>query len=135
MLDESVDFLFLQAVMEYVTNVSGIYRNCPTMLRVGGIISHSIDFKSGGKSMAWNGHWRYLDWLWKIIVSRRPFPINREPLSSHLKAEQYNEFEALDFIPVLTKNTLSHKRLAVEFKQITEDEPSTSGAFIIARKL
>jgi ubiquinone/menaquinone biosynthesis C-methylase UbiE len=132
--DGSVDYLFSQAVMEHVSDIRDIYSNCYRVLKMGGIMSHSIDFKSHGKSTAWNGHWQYPAWLWRIVVGKRPFLINRQPLSSHLKVIEECGFEVLEVIPVIKKNSILRHRLASEFKNLNVRDLTTAGVFIIASK-
>lgn len=131
---DSVDFILSQAVMEHVDNLDNVYKNCSLWLKQGGIMSHQIDFKSHGKSTEWNGHWAYPDWIWQIIVGTRPFLINRQPLSSHLASIRSNGFEILNIIPVKSLNRLSRKQLATPFRGLSEEDLTTSGAAVIAKK-
>ncbi len=130
----SFDLIISQAVMEHVSDVDMIYRSCMRLLKPGGLMSHQIDFKSHGKASEWNGHWKYPMWLWRVIVGRRPFLINRVPLSGHLKSIERAGFEILAVVRVSTPSQLERSRLAEPFQDLSDDDLTTSGAAIIARK-
>ncbi len=51
-------------------------------------MSHQIDFKSAWAFHAWNGYRTCSDRLWEITLGRRPFMINRQPASVHLRLIQ-----------------------------------------------
>jgi hypothetical protein len=85
-----------------------VYQAMATWLRRGGVMSHQIDFKCHTTASTWNGHWAYGDLTWKLIKGRRPYVINRQPLSTHL-------------------HLLSRRHL-------TDDDLTTSAAYILAVK-
>mgnify|MGYP003947427055 CR=1 FL=1 len=73
---DSVDFIFSISVLEHVTDPLGVYQTCFSWLRPGGVMSHKIDHSSHGITKHWNGHYWLPDWLWKLILGRRPYAIN-----------------------------------------------------------
>jgi hypothetical protein len=83
--DATLDLIFSQAVLEHVDDLPSVYEMCRNWLRPGGLMSHTIDFKCHGSSNQWNGHWTYPSWLWRILLGRRKYFINRQPLSRHLE--------------------------------------------------
>ena len=56
-------------------------------------MSHQIDFTSHGVTEKWNGHRAYSDLLWKIIVGKRKYLINREPVSTHIGLMEKYDFD------------------------------------------
>ena len=84
------DLVFSQAVLEHVDDLPLIYAMCTKWLKPGGLMSHTIDFKCHGVSSQWNGHWTYLPFLWRVLLGRRAYFINRKPLSYHLKRNRQN---------------------------------------------
>ena len=81
----SVDLIYSHSVLEHVVDVPLTLRCCFAWLRPGGRMSHQIDFTSHGITKAWNGHWQYPEWLWRIIVGGRPYLINRLPASAQAR--------------------------------------------------
>lgn len=131
---DSINFLISQAVMEHVSDLDNVYRNCWHWLEPGGVMSHQIDFKSHGKSKELNGCWKYSDSMWKIIVGKRPFLINRVPLSKHLNILRICGFIILKVVPVKTSNSLKPEQLAKRYKELNQDDLTTSGALVVAMK-
>ena len=85
---ESMDLIFSQAVLEHVDDLDLAYDSMYAWLKPGGYMSHVIDFKSHEIAEKWNGHWSYSDLTWKLIRGKKPYLLNREPLSTHLKAHE-----------------------------------------------
>jgi hypothetical protein len=90
--DGAVDYIFSQAVLEHVDDLAGVYAAMRKWLTADGIMSHQIDFKCHGKANAWNEHWTYSDFLWKIMVGRQAYLLNRQPHSVHLKLIEQSGF-------------------------------------------
>ncbi len=130
----SVDLVFSQAVLEHVDDIRFTYRACHRWLKPGGVMSHQIDFKSHGITDAWNGQWGYPDWLWTITRGKKPYFINREPLSAHLAAIQEAGFEIVRVLPVRREGGLRRRELAGRFRSLSDDDLSTASAHILARK-
>jgi hypothetical protein len=131
---ESVDLAFSQAVMEHVVDVRGTYRALAKWIKTGGATSHAIDFRCHHTAREWNGHWGYSDWMWKIIVGRRAFLINREPHSEHIHALHENGFLIRADQRYHEGSGLAREQLATRFRHLSEDDFLTSGTFVIAQK-
>ena len=105
-----------------------------------GCISNQIDFESHGLSDEWNGHWSFSDLTWKLIKGNRPYLINREPLSKHLEAAQDAGFKIISVLPVKPfssdtyTGTIRRANLTKKFKNISEEDFTTTSAHILARK-
>jgi SAM-dependent methyltransferase len=130
----SVDWIFSQAVMEHVEDVGTTYAACRDWLRPGGIMTHQIDLKSHGTAAAWNGHWAYSDALWRIIRGRRLYLINRLPASAHRRAIEAAGFAIVAEQPVPRRDGIARKRLSARFAALSDDDLTTSGLFIAARR-
>jgi hypothetical protein len=131
---ESVDLVFSQAVMEHVVDIHGTYRTLAKWLKPGGCMSHTVDFRSHHTAAEWNGHWGYSDLLWKIIVGRRAFLINREPHSSHLRALSSNGLKVRCDQRRQEGNGLDRRQFARRFRDLEDEDVVTSGSFIVAQK-
>ena len=131
---ESVDLILFQAALEHVDDLKLAYRAMRRWLRPDGWISHQIDFRSHGMTEAWNGHWACSDMTWKLIRGNRPFLLNREPHSTHLKIMAEEGFTVVCDRTFRTESRLTRRRLAKRFWDIPEDDLTVSGAFIQAVK-
>jgi len=131
---ESVDMIYSQAVLEHVDDLRHAYRSMWLWLKPTGYVSHQIDFKSHGTADEWNGHWAHSDFLWKMIRGRRPYLLNREPHSSHLALLKEEGFRILCDKTIKSESTFTVDELAPRFRSFTEDDLTTSGAFIQAVK-
>ena len=138
--NDSVDVVFSQAVLEHVEDLKNTYDAMYKWVKKGGCISNQIDFESHGLSDEWNGHWSFSDLTWKLMKGNRPYLINREPLSKHLEAAQDAGFEIISVLPVQTfpsdayTGTIERTKLAKKFRNISEEDFTTTSAYILARK-
>ena len=138
--NDSVDVVFSQAVLEHVRDLNHTYESMYRWVKKGGCISNQIDFESHGLSDEWNGHWSFSDLTWKLIKGNRPYLINREPLSKHLEAAQDAGFKIISVLPVKTfssdtyTGTIRRANLTKKFKNISEEDFTTTSAHILARK-
>ncbi len=131
---ESVDIVYSQAVLEHVDELKDTYRTMHIWLKPEGHMSHQIDFKCHDCAALWNGHWTYSDLEWKLIRGRRPYLINREPLSTHKKLLADTGFEIIHIQTVKQNSSLTTDKLAKRFQNITAQDMVTSSAFILAAK-
>lgn len=129
-----VDWILSQAVMEHVDGLAETYRACWHWLAPGGFMSHQIDYKSHGTAPAWNGHWAYSDAAWRMVRGGRGFLINRQPHSAHIAGQREAGFEILLDRPVTRTDGLPRERLARRYHALGNDDLTTAGAFILARK-
>ena len=73
-------------------------------------------------------------WLWRLIVGRRPYLINRAPPSEHLRLLRAAGFEITLELHNLQTQYLDHSRLAPRWRSLEENDRRSLGAFIQARK-
>jgi hypothetical protein len=132
--DSSVDFIFSQAVLEHVDDLSSTYRALCRWLKPGCFMSHVIDFRSHNITKPWNGHWSYSSRLWKLVRGKRPYLINRQPHSVHLAHLEQCRFDVVCDARISDTSGISRKELASEFKYISDEDLTLSLAFLIALK-
>jgi hypothetical protein len=132
--DGSIDFIYSQAVLEHIDDLRTAYRALHSWLKPTGLMSNQIDFKSHGMADEWNGHWTYSDFQWKLIRGNRPYLINRKPHSTHLRLMKAAGFEVRCDLKVKTPSNISRSALAPRFEDLSDDDLTTSGAFIQAAK-
>jgi hypothetical protein len=128
----SIDMIYSQAVLEHVNDLPAVYRAMRLWLKPTGVMSHQIDYRCHGKADTWNGHWGYSEAVWRVIVGRRVYLLNRAPHSEHMALLRLAGFEVVTERVVRTPSGLPRARLASRFQSLTEDDLTTSGAFIIA---
>ena len=129
---QTVDLIYSQAVMEHIDDLSNAYRSMSLWLKPGGYVSHAIDFKSHGLAAAWNGHWTYSDFTWKLIRGNRPYGINRAPLSVHADLLKEHGFTIRTQIDQKRESAIRRAELASRFRGMSEDDMTTSSVFIQA---
>jgi hypothetical protein len=129
----ALDMVFSQAVMEHVAQVDSTYAAFYKWLCPGGLMSHTIDYKSHGYTSDWNGHWAISEKLWKIVKGNRPYLINRLPHSAHIEAIKKAGFQ---IVGEVKRNSapLPRQKLSEKFRTLSDDDLRTSGAFIQAMK-
>ena len=130
----SVDMVCSQAVLEYVDDLGAAYQTMRAWLAPGGMMSHQIDFSAHQTSRHWDGHWAYSDRVWKRMRGRRSYWLNREPCSVHLALLQRLGFEILCNLRALQPPEVARAALAPRFRELSSDDLSTRGAFVLARK-
>jgi hypothetical protein len=130
----TVDLILSHSVLEHVVNLEDTYRACALWLKPGGWMSHQIDFTSHHLAKEWNDHWTYPDWMWKIIVGKRPFLINRQPCSHHLQLLRASGFDIVCHLKKTGANGIKRSQLALDWRGLSEDDFACAGAFIQARK-
>lgn len=131
---ESVDLIYSQAVMEHIDDLPRAYRAMNYWLKPGGYVSHAIDFRSHRVANGWNGHWAYSDLTWRLIRGKRPYLINRQPMSAHLGLLRAEGFVVREEARDRAEPAVPRGRLARGFRGMTEDDLTTATAFIQAQK-
>lgn len=132
---QRVDLILSHAVLQSVLDLDSTYATLYSWLKPGGLMSHQIDFTSFRTSRAWNGHWAYSEAVWKLIVGRRPYLINREPHSTHIRLMTKQGFTIVcDLQNYSNERGITRPLLSSRWKHIAEDDFTCSGAFIQARR-
>lgn len=138
----SFDGFFSQAVLEHVNDIARAYGLAFELLKPGGWSWHVIDFRSHCLSAAWNGHWRYPEWLWKMALGRREFFLNRLPLSDHLdlaaqagfRVEAAIRYEAGENPSLAEGPGLDPESFAYPFSRMSPADASTAAAMLVLKK-
>jgi SAM-dependent methyltransferase len=130
----SLDLVFSQAVLEHVDELEEAYAAMRRWLKPGGVASHTIDYRSHGTARGWNGHWALGELSWRLVRGRRPFLLNREPHSTHTELLRRYGFEVVTEIAARRPSDVRRDRLAARFRGLSEDDLTTSLAFIQAVK-
>lgn len=132
--ESSVDLVISHSVLEHVTDLPATYRALYRWLKPGALMSHQIDFGSHGMTALWNGHRACSELVWRITHGKRPYLINREPISKHI---ELIEAAGFDVVTVLTRHRydgIKRERLGARWKGITEEDLSCCEAYVQARK-
>ncbi|MEM4326145.1 MAG: methyltransferase domain-containing protein [Candidatus Pacearchaeota archaeon] len=132
--EEKVDLIFSQAVMEHIIELESAYKIMFKWLKEGGYISHQIDFRAHETHKVWNGHWKYSNLIWKIIMHGRSYPINRQPYSVHIKNILNSGFEIRNSFIVNSKNGYKRTDFKEPFSSFENEDYLISSAHIIAKK-
>lgn len=132
--EETVDVILSHSVLEHVADLEASYRAFYKWLKPNGVMSHQIDFQSHHLSKEWNGYRSYSEPLWKIIMGKRPFLINREPFSVHINHLKNNSFKITCQLQNYQPNGIKRSQLSSYWEDISEDDLACSGAFIQSQK-
>jgi SAM-dependent methyltransferase len=132
---ESMDMILSQTVLQHMHDLKETYATMYTWLKKGGILSHRIDLSSAGFSDEWDGHRTYSDLEWRIVRGTNYYFINREPYSVHIQYLKDLNFRIISDIKSKSQPTVANKRnLAKRFRNLSEEDLSTSGVFLQAVK-
>ena len=130
----SVDLIYSHSVLEHVRDACAVYASCARWLKPNGWMSHQVDLQSHGVTRAWNGHWQYPQWLWKLIVGGRPYLINRHPAAKHLHMMQAVGFEPMLELRNNRADGMAREHLSRPYRDMPDSELTCCGLFIQARK-
>lgn len=131
---KDIDLIISQAVMEHVDDVTFAYAEMYRWLKPGGIISHQIDFRTHEMTDQWDGHFYIGQHLWKILAHGRKYPMNRLPLSAHIKAIEKTGFKIKNIVPFRSQCNFSKQAPRVPEIAFQEEDLITSSALIQAIK-
>jgi hypothetical protein len=132
--EESVDVILSHSVLEHVVDIANTYPALYLWLKHAGLMSHQIDFTAHGLSEQWNGYRAYPEWLWKLIVGRRPFLINRQPCSEHIECIKKNHFKIICLMKNYKTGGIARSQLSSYWKNISDDDLACAGIFVQAQK-
>lgn len=134
MQPESIDWIFSQAVLEHVDHLNETYHHCFRCLKVGGIMTHQVDFQCHETAAAWNGHWTYPQWLWSLMRGRRPWFVNRLPHSTHREMQHQAGFKLCAEILQEQESGINRAQLSRQFKSMSDKDMTTAGAMFVSIK-
>jgi hypothetical protein len=128
--DVKLDLVISQAVLEHVADLESTYAALARYVRVGGGMSHVIDFRSHRLTKAWDGHLQYSPMLWQLVKGRRPYLLNRAPLSRHMMLLAKSAFDPLPVVRGTRFPELPDANLAHEFRDWSDEDRTTTGALV-----
>ena len=126
--------IFSQTVLQYVDDLSGTYRMMAAWLKPGGFMSHQIDYKNYHLADEWNGHWCYSDIEWAVVKGQRTYTNNRAPHSAHIAALRAAGLSIAYEQRATQPSSLRPSDLAPNFRHLSADDLTASGAFILSVK-
>jgi len=129
-----VDLLLSHSVLEHVTDLQQTYLAMERWLRPGGWMTHQIDLTSHGLCEKWNGHRAYSDLVWKLIVGKRPFLINREPPSMHIMLMRQHGFDIVCEMALRMSGSIERSELAARWHTLSDSDLNTASMFVQACK-
>jgi len=133
--DGEVDLLFSHVVLCMVNgDLERLYARFARWVRPGGWMSHQTDFLSHGSAPQWNGHLAIGETAWRLIEGRRPFFVNRERLSTHLRLAERHGFDIVAVLKRHDPGGIERTRLAPRWRELSDDDLGCAHAFIVARK-
>lgn len=130
----SLDLVFSQAVLEHVDELPQVYRAIYLWLKPDAYMSHQIDYKCHDTAAEWNGHWTYSDLMWKLARGKDSWLINREPHSTHMRLMRGCGFNIVEARTGRQASKISRSQLAPRFRSITDEDLTTTDAFVQAVK-
>lgn len=130
----SADLVVSQSVLEYSPDLPNLYAQMARWLRLGGVMSHEIDFKSFGLTREWNGHWACPDMLWYFAVGNRRHRLNREPCSGHVALAEAAGCRVVSIERARRPSDITRAQVTTRFQRLTDDDLTTSSALIQAIK-
>lgn len=137
---DTTDLLMSTATLEHVEDVNDTYRFFHSILRPGGHMSHSIDFRNHGYRKLWNGkdlwnsHWLLNEEEWKTVTKGAEYSINRLPASAHLRAMAEASFEIIFVQRRIYENELNWRDLTRQFRWLSSNDIECSGIHVISKK-
>ncbi|HKT75073.1 MAG TPA: class I SAM-dependent methyltransferase [Steroidobacteraceae bacterium] len=131
----SVDLAISHAVLEHVKDIRETYAALHVWLKPGGVMSHQIDFRSHNLTPEWNGYRAIPESVWRVMMGRRPYLINREPWSAHARAITDAGFKIINFRLLLREDGIERDECAGRWKDISEEDLTCAEAFVQAQKI
>lgn len=129
-----VEFLFSHNVMEHVTELPHAYETIHRALKPGCIASHHIDYKCHNLANTWNGHWGYGDLVWRCISGNRPYLLNRQPHSVHIRLMRQTGFTIVREDCARGDAGIGREGLAPRFHFLSDVDLHTRTAIVQARR-
>jgi hypothetical protein len=130
----TIDLIISHSVLEHVQDIPTTYDALYRWLAPGGRMSHQIDFTAHALSPAWDGYRAYPEWLWSLIMGKRPYLINRAPLSHHVQHIQRCGFKIICDYKLMRDDVLQRSRLSSRFNVLSDEDRGCSSTFIQAKK-
>jgi hypothetical protein len=132
---QSVDLVFSQAVLEHVEDLDAVQSRLAAGVRIGGVASHVIDFRSHKLTSGWDGHLRYGSLAWNVVKGRRPYLLNRRAPSEHLTAIENAGFSVIRTLRTTAAPTVPRHKLHPQFRNWSDEDRSTATMVVVAKRV
>lgn len=132
---DSIDAIISHSVLEHVVDIEDAYVVMHKWLKPGGGMSHYIDIRAHGVDKIENGHWKFSELLWKAILGKRPYLINRLPYSAHRQFTSDLGFDIVCELKQYITNGIQRHQLAKRWRHLSDDDMTCIGALLQAKKL
>jgi hypothetical protein len=135
----SIDYVISQGVLQDMDHEPGrdtltrAFVSMARWLRPGGTMSHQVDL-SAPIGTAWNDHWAIGDTRWRLTRGRRPYYLNRVPLSEYLRLCRAHGFDVLGVTREPAPPGRSREEVAPAFRHLPDEDFATSAVHFVARK-
>jgi hypothetical protein len=128
----SVDLIFSQAVLQHVDDLEAAYAAMTTWLKPGGYMSHEIDFRCHKLTRDWNGHWACNDLTWKLVRGKKPYLLNRQPYSAHVRLLEKYGCKVVANRMTTEAGGIPRTQLAGRWREMTRGDLSCATAHVQA---
>lgn len=132
--DGSIDVILSHSVLEHVEELDSTYRAFYAWLKPKGRMTHQIDFSAHGLSKEWNGYRAYPEIVWKMILGKRTYLINRQLHSTHLALMKKHGFRLTCDLVHRRSDGIQRSDLSACWRNVSDDDLSCYGAFVQAEK-
>ena len=133
-VENSVDMILSQAVLEHVVSLDHTYRALLSWLKPSGFMSHCIDFSCHEANIPWNSHWAHSDLVWRLMRGRRPYTLNREPHSKHVRLMHSLGFEVDCDLCTEDRSGLPREAVNRRFARLSDRDWATRNCYVVAVK-
>ena len=136
---ESIDLVLGQVALQDMDDrsdddvLASAFQASARWLRRGGLFSQQIDLSMPG-ARYWNDHWTYPDPVWRVVRGRRPYYINRAPLSRYTELCNAHGLSVVKLDPIIDLHGLPRKSLTKRFRTLTDSDLITRGVYLLAVK-
>lgn len=128
----SVDVIFSQAVLQHVDDLDAAYQAMTRWAKPGGYLSHEIDFRSHELTRDWNGHWACGELTWRLLRGRKPYLLNRQPCSAHVRLLEKHGCQVVASATTTQPGGIARSQLATAWRDMTRGDLSCATAHIQA---
>lgn len=129
---QSVDLIFSQAVLQHVDDLESAYGAMTAWLKPGGYMSHEIDFRCHKLTRDWNGHWACNDFTWKLVRGKKPYLLNRQPISAHVRLLEKYGCKVVSSSMTTEAGGIDMSQLADRWRDLTEGDLACATAHMQA---
>lgn len=129
-----VGLVLSHSVLEHVADLDGTYAALGRWVDDHGWMSHQIDYTSHCLTAKWNGYWAIPSAVWRVVVGRRPFLINRAPHSTHRALTQRHGFDIRSDLQLRREDGIPRCQLARQWLDLSDADLNCAGGYFAARR-